>query len=100
GPRAGLQWATRSPRGARHRPPPPIGPTPAAPTFGAGLTVQVKETEPDCPAGLEALTVALYVPLATGQPVICPLALMLVPGGRPAAEYDTSLTAPLSASLS
>ena len=32
----------------------------------------------------------LYVPVATGQPVICPVALMLVPGGRPAADHDTA----------
>src|SRR5262245_23543718 len=96
---AGVPFASPLPAAVRHSPPRSIWTSPAAPTLGAGLTVQVNETEPDCPAAFEALTVAVYVPVATGQPVICPAALMLVPGGRPAAEYDTSRTARLSARL-
>src|SRR5262249_5874483 len=95
---AGVPLASPSPDAVRHSPPRSSWTSPAAPTLGAGLTVQGKDTEPCWPAALEALTVALYVPVATGQPVICPVGLMLVPGGRPAAEYDTSFTAPLSAS--
>ena len=96
---AGVPLASPLPEAVRHRPPRSNWTSPAAPTLGAPPTVQVKETEPDSPAALEALTVAAYVPVATGQPVMCPVALMLVPGGRPAAEYDAPDTAPLSASF-
>src|SRR6516162_11945258 len=56
---AGVPLTSPLPAAVRHSPPTSTWTSPAAPTLGAGLTVQVNDTDPDCPAALDAPTVAL-----------------------------------------
>ncbi len=49
------------------------------------------------PAPSVTLTSGWYVPAPTGQPVTCPAALIVRPGGRPAAENDRDCPATGSA---